>query len=160
MSPPAVSLSSASILLLAGALALAGCAAGPRFKDQPIVWRADDARSIPEENYRLDRFMTGKEELLEASKDLRIDGDEGIRELDSSVKESIEEVLEQLSPREREVIERRFGLGGGPGPQTLAQVGRRFGVTKERVRQIEGKALDKLRHMLDRETLEATVGDK
>jgi len=118
------------------------------------------ARSIPEENYRLDRFMTGKEELLEASKDLRIDGDEGIRELDSSVKESIEEVLEQLTPREREVIERRFGLGGGPGPQTLAQVGRRFGVTKERVRQIEGKALDKLRHMLDPETLEATLDGK
>ncbi|MBN2582756.1 MAG: sigma-70 family RNA polymerase sigma factor [Planctomycetes bacterium] len=117
------------------------------------------ARTIPEENYRMDRFMTGKDELLEASSDLRFAGDEGIQELDSGVKESIEEVLEKLTPREREVIERRFGLGGGPGPQTLEEVGQRFGVTKERVRQIESKALEKLRHLIDRETLEATLTD-
>ncbi|HOI56248.1 MAG TPA: sigma-70 family RNA polymerase sigma factor [Phycisphaerae bacterium] len=117
------------------------------------------ARTIPEENYRMDRFMTGKDELLEAGADQRFSTDEGIQELDSGVKESIEQVLEQLTPREREVIERRFGLGGGPGPQTLEEVGQRFGVTKERVRQIETKALEKLRTMIDRETLEATFGE-
>ncbi|NLX58438.1 MAG: sigma-70 family RNA polymerase sigma factor [Phycisphaerae bacterium] len=117
------------------------------------------ARTIPEENYRMDRFMTGKDELLEAGADQRFATDEGIQELDSGVKESIEQVLEQLTPREREVIERRFGLGGGPGPQTLEEVGQRFGVTKERVRQIETKALEKLRTMIDRETLEATFGE-
>jgi RNA polymerase sigma factor (sigma-70 family) len=117
------------------------------------------ARTIPEENYRMDRFMTGKDELLEAGTDQRFATDEGIQELDSGVKESIEEVLEKLTPREREVIERRFGLGGGPGPQTLEEVGQRFGVTKERVRQIETKALEKLRTMIDPETLEATLGE-
>jgi RNA polymerase sigma factor (sigma-70 family) len=117
------------------------------------------ARTIPEENYRMDRFMTGKDELLEAGADQRFATDEGIQELDSGVKESIEEVLEKLTPREREVIERRFGLGGGPGPQTLEEVGQRFGVTKERVRQIETKALEKLRTMIDRETLEAALGE-
>jgi len=39
-------------MVLAGALVLAGCASGPRFKDQPIVWRADDARNIPEPDER------------------------------------------------------------------------------------------------------------
>jgi len=48
-----------------------------------------------------------------------------------------------LSPRERDVIARRFGLAGPE--ETLAVVGRRLGVTRERVRQIEARALDKLR---------------
>jgi RNA polymerase sigma factor (sigma-70 family) len=118
------------------------------------------ARTIPEENYRMDRFMTGKEELLQSSEDKHTGEEENGPELDAAVRESIEEVLHQLSPREREVVERRFGLGGGPGPQTLEDVGRHLGVTKERVRQIESKALDKLRHMIDKETLEITISGK
>jgi hypothetical protein len=50
--------------------------------------------------------------------------------------------MEALAPREREVIERRFGLGRPP--EGLAQIGRSFGVSRERVRQIEARALDKL----------------
>jgi len=115
------------------------------------------ARSVPAESVRLDRFMTGKEKMLESSRDLRLPEEEGVRELDESVRQSIEQVLHKLSPRERDVIERRFGLGGTGVPQTLEEVGRHFGVTKERVRQIEGRALDKLRHMIDRETLEVTL---
>ena len=73
------------------------------------------------------------------------------------LRQSIEQVLHKLSPREREIIERRFGLGESLGPQTLQEVGRKFGVTKERVRQIESRALAKLRNMIDREVLEATL---
>jgi len=115
------------------------------------------ARSIPQENYRMDRFMTGRDELLETAKDSRLPEGEAVRELDAHVRQSIEQVLHKLSPREREVIERRFGLGESLGPQTLQEVGRKFGVTKERVRQIESRAIEKLRNMIDRETLEATL---
>ena len=59
--------------------------------------------------------------------------------------EQIEEMLEALSEREREVLHYRFGLEDGRS-YTLEEVGKRFGVTRERIRQIEAKALRKLRH--------------
>jgi len=58
----------------------------------------------------------------------------------------LESVLHTLSEREKEVIQLRFGLIEGH-PQTLEEVGRQFGVTRERIRQIESKTLSKLRHL-------------
>jgi RNA polymerase primary sigma factor len=52
---------------------------------------------------------------------------------------------------------RRCGLGDQPGPQTLEEVGRHFGVTKERIRQIEPRALNKLRGLLSPEALEEVL---
>jgi RNA polymerase primary sigma factor len=60
-------------------------------------------------------------------------------------REELGEVLDSLSHRERKVIELRFGLRGEE-PRTLEEIGRRFGVTRERIRQIESKTLAKLRH--------------
>jgi RNA polymerase primary sigma factor len=57
----------------------------------------------------------------------------------------MEDVLDTLSPRERRVLQLRFGLADGH-QRTLEEVGKRFGVTRERIRQIEAKALRKLRH--------------
>jgi RNA polymerase primary sigma factor len=57
----------------------------------------------------------------------------------------VEDILDTLTPRERRVIQLRFGLVDGH-PRTLDEVGRRFGVTRERIRQIEAKALRKMRH--------------
>ena len=60
-------------------------------------------------------------------------------------REQIEEVLGTLGERERTVLQLRFGLEDGR-PRTLEEVGRQFGVTRERIRQIEATALRKLRH--------------
>ncbi len=61
------------------------------------------------------------------------------------LKEQVDQVLSTLSDRERRVLEERFGLKDGK-PKTLEEVGRMFAVTRERIRQIEAKALRKLRH--------------
>lgn len=61
------------------------------------------------------------------------------------LKEQVAQVLESLSEREREVLKQRFGLEDGR-PKTLEEVGKMFRVTRERIRQIEAKALRKLRH--------------
>jgi RNA polymerase primary sigma factor len=64
--------------------------------------------------------------------------------LSMNLREKTESVLKILTPREEQVIRMRFGLGDS-GEQTLEEVGRRFSVTRERIRQIEAKALSKLR---------------
>ena len=61
------------------------------------------------------------------------------------LREQIADVLSTLSEREARVLELRFGLGDGIS-HTLEQVGQEFGVTRERIRQIEAVALRKLRH--------------
>jgi RNA polymerase primary sigma factor len=61
------------------------------------------------------------------------------------LKDKIKDVLESLTDRERSVLEQRFGLVDGY-PRTLEEVGRQFKVTRERIRQIEAKALRKMRH--------------
>ncbi|MEO0279814.1 MAG: sigma-70 family RNA polymerase sigma factor [candidate division WOR-3 bacterium] len=72
------------------------------------------------------------------------------------IKKTIEEVLSTLTKREQKVIKLRFGLGNHP-PMTLEQVGRIFGVTRERIRQIEAQALKKLRHPKRAEKLKSLL---
>jgi RNA polymerase primary sigma factor len=69
------------------------------------------------------------------------------------LRENIDEVLEALSDREARVLKMRFGLNGGKA-MTLEEVGQKFGVTRERIRQIEAKALRKLRHPSKRKRLQ------
>ena len=61
------------------------------------------------------------------------------------LKDKLGDVLSSLTERERKVLELRFGLGDGY-PRTLEEVGKQFQVTRERIRQIEAKALRKMRH--------------
>lgn len=78
-----------------------------------------------------------------------IEGTDGETPVESVTQEllrdDLDEVLKTLSEREREVLALRFGLGDG-NPRTLEEVGQYFNVTRERIRQIEAKALRKLRH--------------
>jgi RNA polymerase primary sigma factor len=64
----------------------------------------------------------------------------------SNLREITDEVLATLTPREEKVIKMRFGLGSTGSEHTLEEVGQHFAVTRERIRQIEAKALRKLRH--------------
>jgi RNA polymerase primary sigma factor len=110
------------------------------------------ARTIPEENYRRDRFVTGHEEMFETAADTRADE----HEYESALKrmqEAVKGMLGRLDDRERKIIISRFGLGG-VSEQTLEQLGRELGITKERVRQIESRAQEKLRRIASEEKLD------
>ena len=75
-----------------------------------------------------------------------------------NLKEMTEQVLNTLTPREERIIKMRFGLEDGT-EHTLEEVGQRFGVTRERIRQIEAKALRKLRHPSRNRLLRAFITD-
>jgi RNA polymerase primary sigma factor len=65
--------------------------------------------------------------------------------IDAGLRVATAEVLASLTPREADIVRRRFGVGTGDA-ETLEEIGARYGVTRERIRQIEAKALNKLRH--------------
>jgi RNA polymerase primary sigma factor len=101
------------------------------------------SRSIPEEKQRHDRFMTGHDELFESAPDNRSD----VYERESGHRRSqeiVQGMLGRLNDRERRILISRYGIGGAD-EQTLEQLGRELGVTKERIRQIESRAQEKLR---------------
>ncbi|MGE3818003.1 MAG: sigma-70 family RNA polymerase sigma factor [Isosphaeraceae bacterium] len=101
------------------------------------------ARTIPEEKTRRDRFVTGHDEMFEAAADHRTAEHE--YEIDQKRnQETVQGMLGKLNDRERQILTSRFGLGGA-SERTLEQLGKELGITKERVRQIESRAQEKLR---------------
>lgn len=77
--------------------------------------------------------------------------------IERSLKEDINEVLETLTEKEAEIIQFRFGLNGR-SPLSLKEIGDRYSLTKERIRQIEKKALRRLQHPKRAQHLEAYIG--
>ena len=111
------------------------------------------ARSIPAEYTQLDRFRTGNEEVFDQASDPR---SERLNEefINKRQHEALMDLLSQLDTRERDIIVSRYGLKDGTPPQTLEQVGQKLGVTKERIRQLESRALQKLRKIAEDEHLD------
>jgi len=103
------------------------------------------ARTIPEHLYQSARLVTGVEELLAAAPAPTDDARDSIVE---AARHLVRKGLALLTTRERDVVVRHYGLGDDRTPMTLDQIGRVFGVTKERIRQIERRALAKLRAAL------------
>jgi len=69
---------------------------------------------------------------------------------DKTLRQEVRDIVEELDPREAEILTMRFGLDGSK-PKTLEEVGKRFKVTRERVRQIQNIALTKLRRLMDKQ---------
>ncbi|MCA9079684.1 MAG: sigma-70 family RNA polymerase sigma factor [Planctomycetaceae bacterium] len=111
------------------------------------------ARSIPTELTRRDRFRTGTEDVFMFSPEER--GSQYEAESNNAQQHQvIMSILDQLDERERNIIVHRYGLERGSEPETLEQVGTRLGVTKERIRQIESRAMQKLRKIAVDEKLD------
>ncbi len=109
--------------------------------DQVLV-----AMECPDDCVSLDHPVgdAGDASLGDFVEDLQAD-DPFVVAADIARRDELERALAMLESREREVIELRYGLSGG-GPRTLSDVGRQLDVTRERIRQIERRALTKLRH--------------
>jgi RNA polymerase primary sigma factor len=103
----------------------------------------DYARGLSEEKTRRARFVTGPEEALRAAADYRTDEHDSSRARER-MQEAVRGLLGRLGDREHRVIAGRYGLDGA-GKLTLEQLGEELGVTKERVRQFEARAIKKLR---------------
>ncbi len=111
------------------------------------------ARTIPDEFKYRDRFRTSQDEAFGSQYDQRLiplkeESAQMLRE------QQIEKILSRLDDREQTIIISRFGLDRKQEPKTLKEVGSQLGVTKERIRQIEARAISKLRAAAEEERIE------
>lgn len=112
------------------------------------------ARTIPDERKRVERFRPGDVSLLELKPDYRSAPRQAERVYVERTAQ-VERFMSGLNERERAIVEMRYGFGSVDSkPKTLRQVGQCMGVTKERVRQIEIRALEKMRRIAEEEKLE------
>lgn len=116
------------------------------------------ARAIPHELQRRARFRPSPGEIFADLEDARSDPDE-MESAQLRRSAQIARVLTQLDQRERKIIEDRFGLGDRRRPMTLKQLGVELQVSKERTRQLETRALNKLREAIVREKIELPEQD-
>lgn len=111
------------------------------------------ARSIPEERKRRERYVTGNEEVFDAAADNRTDEQEQVQSAEQAAFR-VNRLLEYLQPREREIIRMRAGLDTHAKGMTLEEIGQKLGITKERVRQLNVRAMKRLRDIAQEQHLE------
>src|SRR5262249_1374331 len=102
------------------------------------------ARSIPDEKHRRERYITGQEEIFEFAPDNRTDEQECLASAEQAA-HRVNRLLEYLDPRERQIIRMRAGLDSNAKGMTLEEIGQQLGITKERVRQLNVRIMNKLR---------------
>jgi RNA polymerase primary sigma factor len=107
------------------------------------------ARSIPEEKNRRERYVTGAEQLFDSAPDNRTDEQECLASAEQA-SHKVNRLLEYLEPREREIIRMRAGLDSNAEGMTLEKIGEKLGITKERVRQLNVRAMKKLRTIVEK----------
>ena len=114
------------------------------------------ARTLHVANRHRDRFRTSHSEMFARTEDKR--ADEFEQESAQIQRESqVKGILERLDERERQIVTARFGLIRGREPLTLKQVGATMGVTKERVRQLQARAMSTLRAVAKESRIECTA---
>ncbi len=111
------------------------------------------ARSIPDEKHRRERFVTGHDDLFDASPDTRTDEHEVLASTERAA-HYVNRLLNYLEPRERDIIRMRAGLDDHNKAMTLEEIGQQFGITKERVRQLNARAMKKLRDLAEEQHME------
>ena len=110
------------------------------------------SKSIPDARTYKQRYMTGHSDLFEAKAHVRTDESEVLAAADAA-RARVNRLLEHLDARTREVIRMRTGLDGSE-EMTLEQIGQHFGITKERVRQINVRGMKQLREWAAKENVE------
>jgi RNA polymerase primary sigma factor/RNA polymerase sigma factor len=114
------------------------------------------SRSLHDAARHRERFCTSQSEMFSYTEDVRTDQYE--RESAQIQRESqVKRILDRLNEREREIVTARFGLIRGHEPLTLTQVGAVMGVTKERIRQIQVRAMSRLREAAEEARIEYTA---
>ncbi|MGE0482029.1 MAG: sigma-70 family RNA polymerase sigma factor [Phycisphaerae bacterium] len=105
------------------------------------------ARTIPDTKTHRERYQTGRTELLDVFAEPRVHEPEN--DFLPAVRGLLDRMMHTLDDREQRILRQRFGLDDNGEPQTLEQIGQRMGVSKERVRQLEARAIAKLRSGFD-----------
>lgn len=111
------------------------------------------ARSIPEEKKRRERYVTGHEDVFDAAPDNRSDEQECLAAVEQT-RHRVNRLLEYLDPRERQIIRMRAGLDDNSEGMTLEEIGQQLGITKERVRQLNVRIMNKLRTIAREQKME------
>jgi RNA polymerase primary sigma factor len=113
------------------------------------------ARGLTDEKRRRARFVSGHEHVLAVAQDNRLN-DQVDQSDHRRMQEVVEKMLHRLDDRERRILIGRYGIGG-VNARTLEQIGRELGISKERVRQLESRAHEKLRTLMREERLDVAV---
>jgi RNA polymerase primary sigma factor/RNA polymerase sigma factor len=111
------------------------------------------SRTLHDATRHSERFCTNDTERFSYSEDRRTDQYE--QESAQMLRESqVKSILARLDERERQIVTARFGLIGGQKPMTLTEVGATMGVTKERVRQLQARAMSTLKAVAEQSRIE------
>ena len=105
------------------------------------------ARSVSKQRYQMDHFATTQDEVLDTAAGLQTYDPNEVNL--GELRESLDAMMARLSPRERTILMAHYGLNTQGQAATFDALGHKLGISKERVRQIETKALGKLREIMN-----------